>query len=284
MIKDYISLMRPQQWYKNLVLFLAIIFSGNLLDKSMLFYSSCAFAVFCLISSSGYLINDIIDRKNDKLDPKKKNRPIASGKIMPHQALVLSFILLVISLFLSFSVSKGLFLATAAYFLLSLLYSLVLKNIPVMDVSVISINFVIRAVAGALAISVWISPWLVLCPFFLAMLLGFAKRNSELRTLKGKASSHRISLRYYTEKSTLAGMHISSALVILSYISFSLFSIQKKEIVFTSVFVILGVWEYLRSAKKDSSIGAYPLGIFRNSLFVVNTALYLLAMGWVVYF
>lgn len=281
-IKAFFILVRPVQWYKNLVVFLALIFSGNLFSTHAILSSLAAFAAFVFASSSNYVINDIFDRKSDSLDIIKKHRPIASGIIKVNEAAVFSVILIVISLMISYFVSIRFMYIVFVFFCITLLYSLKLKDIPFVDIFMIAVNFVIRAVAGAVALSVYVSPWLVLCPFFAALLLASGKRLGELCSSRS-ALIQRPALKHYTVTNTKIMMIILSVLLILSYLAFSFLSIQKDYIVFTTVFVFLALIHYLFSAFNDYSIAISPHKLLKNNLFLLNILLYLISAVLVIY-
>jgi len=152
--------MRPKQWAKNLFLFAAITFSLQLLSISLLLKVVGAFLCFCSVSGSVYLLNDIIDRHKDELHPEKSKRPIASGKLDTKTAGLSLFILLLVSLFSALKLGIPFFVITSIYFTLNLFYSFHLKHIVILDVFTIAIGFVLRAIAGAVVITVKISPWL----------------------------------------------------------------------------------------------------------------------------
>src|SRR3989338_10440056 len=197
-MKDYFNLFRARQWYKNLVIFLAIIFGGKLLDIQRWETLLLGFIALCIISSSNYIINDIIDFRKDRLHPEKKNRPLAAGKISLVNAFLCFLILVTGGFYLAYLLSVNFFLLSLSLFFINQVYSFTLKNEPFADLISISTNFVIRAVSGSVLINLDISPWLILCTFFLALFLGSAKRHSEVLLLKNNAEQHRPVLKYYT--------------------------------------------------------------------------------------
>lgn len=180
MLKELLITMRPHQWYKNLVLFVSIIFSLNIQNLQMWSIATSAFFIFCLISGGEYIINDIIDREKDRNHPKKQKRPIASGMLKLNHALLFAIILIIGGLIASYFINIQFMILSISYILLILLYSLILKHIIIVDMLVISIGFVIRAIAGGVAINVFISPWLIVCTFLVALFLAIAKRRHEV--------------------------------------------------------------------------------------------------------
>ena len=179
-----IMTLRPKQWYKNLLIFAGITFSFNLTDFSLYPKVILAFAFFCALSGSVYTINDIVDREKDRKHPLKCKRPIASGQLKVSHAIFLAVSLIAFSLGGSFYLDRFFGLAALAYFILNMLYTLKLKNYILVDVLLISIFFVLRAIAGVVVINVEISPWLVVCAFLLALFLALGKRRHEV-ILKG---------------------------------------------------------------------------------------------------
>ena len=220
---EYLKLLRPQQWYKNLLVFLAIIFSGNLLNLTAIGQSLLAFASFCALSSATYVINDYADRHKDRLHPEKWNRPIASGAVNRMEALIIVLLLATIGFGIALLLPTEFIYAALGYFVLSQLYTAWLKHEAFADILTISVNFVIRAVAGAFAISVWVSPWLILGIFFLALFLMFGKRTSELVLLKEKATFQRKALTAYTTETVSRLNTLATTALVISYTLFVFF-------------------------------------------------------------
>mgnify|MGYP001593542403 FL=1 len=158
---DYIKIMRPTQWYKNLLVFLAIFFSFNLFHFDKIILSILGLIILIILSSANYIVNDIADRKNDLQDISKKSRPITAGKIPIKNAIAFSIILFGVGLFLSYLVDFKFFLLMVLFAIVSSAYSFWLKKEIFTDILLVAANFVIRAVAGAVIINVFISPWLI---------------------------------------------------------------------------------------------------------------------------
>ncbi|HLG71905.1 MAG TPA: UbiA family prenyltransferase, partial [Chloroflexota bacterium] len=189
---------RPRQWTKNLILFGPLVFAYKLGSADLLGRAVEAFFVFCLASSAIYLINDVLDAESDRQHPEKRFRPVASGRLAVSQAVACAVVLALIGLALAATVNMSLVFVSAGYLALMLTYSTVLKHVVILDVFAIAGGFILRAVAGALAIHVNISPWLYVCTLLLALFLGFSKRYNELLVLQDGASSHRRNLDDYT--------------------------------------------------------------------------------------
>lgn len=195
-IRHIIIALRVNQWIKNLIIFTAIIFSGRLFDADSFFKTFYAFIVFCLLSSTSYVLNDIIDYPYDKKHPIKKNRPIASGLITIQEGTFIVFILTLISLVISIFFSISFFILSLIFLLLHFFYSLYLKKFPIIDIFSISLSFMLRATAGEIASGFHIPIWLLLTIFFISLFMATVKRHAEL-VLHGKET--RTTLFYYRE-------------------------------------------------------------------------------------
>ena len=190
--------LRPGQWTKNLFVFAALVFAERLGDGVAIARTVLAFAVFCALSGAVYLINDVFDREQDRIHPLKASRPIASGALSPGIALTFAAILAVGALAVALGLGLQFFEMAAAYVVLLIAYSALLKNIVILDVLTIAAGFTLRASAGAAAIGVPISHWLLVCTMLLALFIALSKRRHELTLLTGSATDHRPILSDYT--------------------------------------------------------------------------------------
>ena len=188
--------MRPAQWLKNGIVFAGLVFGGKLLEPTAVASATLAALAFCLLSSGFYLINDVRDRDADRLHPVKRLRPVPAGELSPRTAAFVGAILLIVAIAGSALLSWDLFLVFLAYASLMAAYNLGLKEIVILDVFAIAAGFVLRAVGGAIAVNVSISPWLLMCTMLLALLIGFGKRRYELAALDN-AAGHRRNLSLY---------------------------------------------------------------------------------------
>jgi 4-hydroxybenzoate polyprenyltransferase len=190
--------MRPHQWAKNIFVFVGIVFDQSLFDISALGRVMLAFVLLCLTASTIYLINDIVDVERDRLHPKKRNRPIASGALPIRVAQIAAVILPIIALSIALWVSRGLALVLVAYLILHIAYSFYLKRVIIVDIFSIAAGFVLRVVAGIVVISVQnFSPWLYAFTGLLALFLAVGKRRQELKLLGDNAADVRESFRHY---------------------------------------------------------------------------------------
>jgi len=221
-ILTLISLLRVQQWYKNVIIFFGVVFSLELISPSNIFVSIFGFFALCLITSAGYIRNDIIDIERDRIHPEKSKRPLASNKIKLKNANLIFIIIIGIGLTLSFYLDVLFGIIMIVLILNTEIYSRVTKNILFLDVFAIGINFVIRAISGIFLINTPISPWIVLGVFFVALFLGFSKRKSEIITLSDKSSNHRKVLKKYTKKMLDISVLVSGISILIIFTTYSL--------------------------------------------------------------
>lgn len=222
---NLLRLLRPRQWIKNLAIFAAITFSGDLFNWPILSNVTLGFICFCMLASSTYIINDIFDVKKDRLHPFKKFRPLAHGDIPISLAIFVAIILIIFSLFLSLQITLSFFLLLVIYFILQILYSLVLKSIAVLDILTIASGYILRVYGGEFASGIHISVWLLLTTICLALFLAVGKRRSELTlisTVKNvDIESIRKTLSHYSEK--LLDVY-ASIFATSTFISYALFT------------------------------------------------------------
>jgi 4-hydroxybenzoate polyprenyltransferase len=219
-LRTYFYALRINQWVKNLVIFTAIIFSGQLFNINLFLNTVGAFFIFCLLSSTSYVLNDIIDYPYDRKHPIKKFRPIASGDLSMPEATFLVFILTIISLLLALFFSTSFFLISFVFILLHFLYSLILKRHPVIDIFTISLSFTIRAYAGVVATGFHIPIWMMLTIFFMSLFMATVKRHAEL-VAHGKET--RISLYRYNEHFLDFLTYTATTSTIMSYSFYTYF-------------------------------------------------------------
>ena len=189
-LRAAVASLRPRQWVKNLFVFAAVTFSQNLFSP-LIWPALAAFAIFCALSGAIYLVNDLVDVDKDRQHPVKRYRPIASGTLPRRTAAALAVVILLVSLGAAFRLSMPFGLVALAYATLLVSYSFWLKHIVILDVLTVAIGFVLRALAGAEAVNVDISGWLVICTILIALFLALGKRRQEYLTLHGAAAAHR---------------------------------------------------------------------------------------------
>ncbi len=219
-----IRLARPSHWIKNGVVLLPVVFGMRMTDVDSWWRGIVAAAAFCLVSSFGYIINDIRDIGSDRHHPAKKDRLLASGKVSVKAAFIEAFILLAAGAALAFCASRGLFIIVMAYVILGLSYSIILKHKALVDVICIAMGFVLRTAAGAVAIHVEVSPWLFICMFTICLFMGFCKRYSEVVTIgdMAAAKNHRPTLIVYTPELLTHLITVSAGIAIVAFLLYGL--------------------------------------------------------------
>ena len=262
MLNRIIISMRPVQWYKNLILFVGIVFSMNLLNTEMWFTTILAFLIFCALSGSEYIINDIIDLKKDMVHPAKRNRPIASGKLNITAAASFAILLIGCACIGSWLINTQFLAISVTFVLLITSYSLFFKHIIIVDLLVISIGFVIRAVAGCLAIGVFISPWLIICTFLLALFMALGKRRHELTLLGDEAKDHRGILEDCSIGMLDQMINTTAGALITSYSMYT-FLANAYYMMLTIPFVIYGIFRYMFLVHVRNE-GGEPSTLFRD--------------------
>lgn len=248
--------MRPKQAIKNFFVFVGIIFSGNLLNSQMLLKVTGSFIIFCLLSGAVYLINDIVDLEKDRNHPRKKNRPLAAGLISARGSAVLAGVITTVSLVSAFLLSPALGIISAVYFCLMVLYSFYLKSIIILDVFTIALGFVLRVMAGTEVIKVYLSPWAVMCTFFLALFLALGKRRNEKIVLGENATNHRISLETYSLALIDQMISVVTTSTVVSYFLYTFRSGQHLSSMITVPFVLFGLFRYLYLVYSENSGGS----------------------------
>jgi len=260
----FISLLRIQQWYKNLVVYLALFFTNNTLDPTLFIKTTLGFLSLSLISSSYYIINDIRDREEDRLHPEKKNRVIASGEVGAGTGYLVSTILFFTSLILAYNLKPLFALFPLVLFISSNLYTFHLKNIAIVDIHVIALNFLLRAVSGAVLIRVPTSPWLITTVFFMAMFLGVAKRKAELAVLGSDAPKHRSVYLIYNERLLSKLLIIIVSALLFTYSIYTFMAHEKPYMMITIPFATFLIFRYLYFVSVDHEIARKTEYVFRD--------------------
>ena len=292
-IAAYIECLRPTQWTKNLVVLAGLVFSRNLFVADLALRSIAAFAIFCLLAGSIYVFNDVVDLEKDRVHPTKSRRPVASGRVSRRGALVLGAVAAAAGLALSRMLGPSFFAACAVYFVLLSLYSMELKNVVVLDVLIISIGFVLRAIAGVEALkpvdpSVLISPWLLVCTLFLALFLGFNKRRNELHLLADSAGDHRKSLLEYSREFLDAMIAVVTAATVIAYAIYTIWpgTVEKfhtPNLIYTVPFVVFGLFRYMYLVIVKHKGGSPSEVLISDVPIIIDIGIWLLAVGLVLY-
>ncbi|MGI4020465.1 MAG: UbiA prenyltransferase family protein [Janthinobacterium lividum] len=272
MIKKYLPLLRVPHYLKNFYIFLPLFFSGEILNPEKSLEALQVFVSFCLIASSIYIFNDLMDIDYDRQHPIKKNRPIPSGKILKTEAYSLTIILAALAILIASTISFKVLIVIVSYFILNLFYSVKLKNFALIDVTIISIGFNLRVIAGGLATDITISKWLIIMVFLLSMFQALSKRMDDLYLmLKDSNSQIRRSIHGYSIEFLQIVLSMLTGVLLVCYIMY----IISPEIVlklgeysyFTTLFVLLGLLRYLQFTFVKKASGS-PVKILTNDRFI----------------
>ncbi len=259
-LRALIKSMRPQQWMKNVLVFTALVFDRKLGDLTALTHTAAGFALFCLLASSVYLINDLADIEADRQHPAKRNRPLASGQLPIWIAQLAVVLILLIVFPLAYLLSAKFALLLLGYFAINLAYSKWLKHIPLVDVFVLASFYVLRVIAGVTLIHVErFSPWLYVVTSLLALYIGFGKRRAELNLLAEDANAHRRVLEGYTIPLLDQFITIVSATTIVAYSLYTFSAPNLPEnhaMMLTIPFALYGIFRYLYLIQMNNSGGA----------------------------
>ena len=249
MLVALIETMRPRQWPKNGLVFVALFFDGKATDPLSVARTAAAFVLLCLMSSAVYIMNDLVDIENDRQHPKKRNRPLPSGRLQPGVAVAAAVVFIVISLAAGYFLSATFAAIVALYLVIQVAYTFALKNIVLLDVLVVAAGFILRVAAGVAVIDVErFSPWLYVCTGLLAVFLVLGKRRHELVLLGPGAEGHRAILAEYTLDliDRLIGIVTTSALVAYSLYTFLAEGLPENNMMMLTIpFVIYAVFRYL---------------------------------------
>jgi 4-hydroxybenzoate polyprenyltransferase len=281
--------LRPEQWTKNLLIFAAIMFSGRLRDVAAVWASLGAFGVFCALSSTVYVFNDLADRDADKQHPLKCMRPIACGELTPSVARMTGVALGISALIAAYLISPAFGAVSLAYLALLSLYSTLLKHVVIVDVLVIAAGFVLRAVAGAVAVNVPISHWLLVCTSLLALFLALSKRRHELTLLGDGAIGHRRSLEDYSPYLLDQMIAVVTASTLVAYTLYTTDGqtaarLGTTRLGLTIPFVLYGIFRYLYLVHQRRGGGSPANLLVTDRPLLACVALWTLSVVLILYF
>jgi 4-hydroxybenzoate polyprenyltransferase len=286
MLKPLLETMRPKQWAKNLFVFAGLIFGKKLFYAPLLGRNVVAFLLFCLISSSIYVINDLADIQKDRQHPTKRRRPLASGRLQPRTARIAATVFVALSIPLAFVLGLRFGLLAAAYLATMIAYSLLLKNLVIVDVFVVSAGYVLRVAGGVLVTGVPFSPWLYVCTTLLALFISFSRRRHELMILAGAADEHRSTLNEYTPHllDEMISVVTSTTVIAYSLYTFSAPNVPSDHSMMLTVpFVLYGIFRYLYLIHVKNEGGTPEELLFKDKPLLADIALWGLTALFVLY-
>jgi 4-hydroxybenzoate polyprenyltransferase len=284
----FVESLRPQQWVKNGFVFAALIFSRSVTDWHRNARVAEAAALFCLISSAAYLLNDIRDAPEDRRHPLKRSRPLASGRLGVGSASLAAMVLAFVALGGAWVLDHDFFLILAAYGFINVLYSWALKHVVLLDVFVISAGFVLRVVGGGVVIHVQISPWLIVCTTLLALFLALSKRRHELVALGKEAGNHRLILSRYSPYFLDQLIAVVTASTVMSYALYTLSAdvqtkFPGKRLDLTIPFVLFGIFRYLFLVHQNSEGGNPTRLLFTDLVLLSDVLLWAASVIFIIY-
>ena len=264
--------LRPKQWLKNVFVLPPLFFSGSFLEPDPILRTAVAFAAFSMFASTGYILNDWLDREADRKHPKKKHRPIASGALPEFAALLLLLTAAAAGVALSWWLSPLFLLIAAVYLCTTLSYSYFFKHLVILDVLFLASGFVWRVLGGAVAISVNVSDWLFLCTVFVALFFGFNKRRGELVAVGAHSGTRRI-LEQYTPKMLEQFQAIVTSATIITYLLYTVLG-TTRWMTLTIPMVLYGIFRYIYLIERHGEGGAPDETVLRDPPLLVTGLLY----------
>jgi 4-hydroxybenzoate polyprenyltransferase len=287
------ALVRPPQWIKNVVVLAGVVFAGRLGEPEYVLRALAAFVTFCVVSSGTYVFNDLIDADRDRLHPEKRTRPIAAGTVSKRTAAVMFLLLWGGAVACAFQLGPRFGVACSSYVALNLAYTLWLKHQVIIDVMGISVGFMIRAIGGVEVLrdiepGLALSAWLLLCTFFLALVMGFGKRRSELGLLDESASRHRAALGDYSVDLLDSVIPMVSTAAILTYSIYTIWpetvsKLGTDKLVYTVPFVVYGFFRY-QFLIRERGLGGNPSEIlFRDGALALSVVAWMAAIVAILY-
>lgn len=288
-IGSYLKLIRPKQWIKNFFVIAPAIFARELFHPDALTLTLRAFFGFCFTASAVYVINDLVDVEADRAHPEKKHRPIAAGRISTGEALGIVGVLVGLATIIMLGMNPRYGIIVALYFFMNLAYSFKLKEIVLLDVFIIAAGFMLRVLAGAVAIDVTVSSWIVLCTLFISLFLGFAKRRSELAShIEAGSTSERKVLTLYRVDFVDQMLTIAAAGAVISY---ALYTVAPRTVeyfgtdnlIYTTVFVVYGIFRYLYLIHYSYSTENPTNAVTSDKAILVVVFLWILACVYFIY-
>lgn len=286
-VRNFLHLIRIEHWVKNLFLFIPAFFGAKLLAPGVLLRAIAGFIAFSLVASAVYVLNDLVDAKQDRNHPDKSRRPIASGAISSRQAMIILAVLLISGSLLAGYLSEVMLLITLIYFFNNLLYSFYLKHIALVDISLIGIGFLLRVYAGGEVTGVAVSQWLTVMTFLLALILGLAKRRGEY-LIATEGQVFRKALEGYNLPFLDMSMVVCSTVAVVAYLMYC-FSpevtqrIGNEKIYYTAFFVVLGVLRYLQLTLVFNKTESPTRALLRDGFLKIILLAWISAFVWLLY-
>ena len=287
-MENILKLIRPQQYIKNLFIFLPLFFAGQVNDLELLIQALLAFTAFSFSASAIYILNDYHDIKEDQQHPKKKYRPLAAGAISKKNALGLMSVFFIAGTSLMGATSVKALIFLAAYIALNVAYSLSLKHIALLDVTIIAIGFVLRLFVGSSVTDIPLSMWIVIMTFLLALFMALAKRRDDVLLFLNTGKKMRKVIDGYNMQLIDGAMMIMASVVIVSYILYTTSAevvqrLDSQYLYLTALFVILGIMRYLQISFVELDSGSPTKIILKDRFMQITILAWILSFAWIIY-
>jgi 4-hydroxybenzoate polyprenyltransferase len=288
-MKDILKLLRITQYVKNFFIFLPAFFSLHLFNTEILLNNLLAFIAFCFVASSIYVLNDILDVENDRKHPKKKTRPIASGKISIKKAIIIAIALLFVGLLITlFLQNLTVLLYVGIYVVINILYVFWIKHIGVVDIFAIASGYVIRVLIGGASGDIQINPWIIIMTFLLALFLGFAKRRDDVLIMQNTGKVMRKSVNGYNLQFVDSALFITSAITIVAYLMYTISPetiarYNTGDIYITTLFVLLGILRYLQITVAMEKSGSPTEMLYKDRILQFSILAWIISFLIIIY-
>ncbi|RYY51225.1 MAG: decaprenyl-phosphate phosphoribosyltransferase [Chitinophagaceae bacterium] len=287
-MKAYIKLIRPKDWAKNLFLFIPLFFAGMFFETTKLAELLVGFICFSLVASCIYIMNDYRDIADDQKHPVKKNRPLASGAVKKSTALVIAISFLIIGFTAAWFLRDKFVFILAIYFLLNVGYSFGLKNIPILDIFIIAIGFVLRVKGGSVISLIPLSEWLVIMVFLLALFLAFAKRRDDVLLKLSSGDDMRKAVKGYNLDFINTALSLICAVIIVAYLMYTKSPdveqrLQTYRLYYTCIFVLAGIFRYLQLVFVQQNSQSPTKILYKDRFIQVTMLLWILSFYFIIY-
>ncbi|WP_343307506.1 decaprenyl-phosphate phosphoribosyltransferase [Chitinophaga niabensis] len=285
---QYLKLLRPKHWAKNLFLFIPLFFFGEIFNGQKLLVVLYGFICFSLLASSIYIINDYRDIEADRSHPVKSKRPLAAGTVSKSAALIIFALLVLIGFGIAYSIDQKFTFILGLYFVLNLAYSFGLKNISILDIFIVAIGFVLRIKAGGAVANIPVSEWLMLMVFLLALFMAIAKRRDDVVLKIASGKDLRIASKGYNMDFLNTSLALVSAVIIVAYLMYTMDQVtmarfKTYRLYYTSIFVIAGLMRYLQIAYVDNNTGSPTSILYKDRFIQITILLWILSFYVIIY-
>lgn len=284
----YLKLRRPKDWAKNLFLFIPLFFSGELFDWPIYPRLILGFVSFCCIASSIYIINDYRDIEDDKKHPDKSKRPLASGTVSKSTSIVLCILLILAGFGLAYFIREKFLFILSIYFFLNLAYSFGLKNIPILDIVILAIGFVLRIKGGAVILHIGVSEWLNIMVFLLALFMAIGKRRDDVLLKLSSGTDMRMAIKGYNLEFLNVVLSLVCAVIVVAYFMYTMSPEVLKRLgtyrlYYTCLFVLVGILRYLQIIFVQSASGSPTKILYKDRFIQISLLLWIASFYLIIY-